>query len=513
MGRVQSFIKPTHNLRYDASFASIATAAVACFLGVLYFFIVDQRVATNATWYALTEDALKNPFKAREQWAVSAKEILYGGLEKIKGAIAVISSTGPLVFLPNSFADEIRNMKELQFGSYLIQGHYQGLTPFLVVDQHDVTHEVVRRNLTRSLDSITEDMNAEVEAVLMDMLGNVEDLKPFVHRLVARVSSCVFLAPELLENAEWIDIAVAYPENSMRAIYQLRSLHPISRPIAQWWMPALRVCRQQAAKSREIINPLKTNIDFAELQLFLSFAAVHITTEMISGLMCDLIENEHWMPQIREETVSTLSKHGWKNTLLASMKILDSAMKESQRLNKLIDLGMRRVVLSNTTLSNGTVIPKGYKTRRRNPLLGPDSLPNSEHFEADRFLKLRDTDQSKWYFVTGSPEHLGFGYGKHTCPGRFFASNEIKIIICYLLVKYDWKFAEEERLPTLFAGAEYIFNDKQKVEVKSSTFLVGVSVCLYIAQPFLSLLSARVLCRFMGVVLSGYSCEGGVQCR
>ncbi|EMD89283.1 hypothetical protein COCC4DRAFT_81322 [Bipolaris maydis ATCC 48331] len=128
---------------------------------------------------------------------------------------------------------------------------------------------------------------------------------------------------------------------------------------------------------------------------------------------------------------------------------------------------MRRVVLSNTTLSNGTVIPKGYKTRRRNPLLGPDSLPNSEHFEADRFLKLRDTDQSKWYFVTGSPEHLGFGYGKHTCPGRFFASNEIKIIICYLLVKYDWKFAEEERLPTLFAGAEYIFNDKQKVEVKS----------------------------------------------
>ncbi|KAJ5057151.1 cytochrome P450 [Bipolaris maydis] len=389
MGRVQSFIKPTHNLRYDASFASIATAAVACFLGVLYFFIVDQRVATNATWYALTEDALKNPFKAREQWAVSAKEILYGGLEKIKGAIAVISSTGPLVFLPNSFADEIRNMKELQFGSYLIQ----------------------------------------------------IDLKPFVHRLVARVSSCVFLAPELLENAEWIDIAVAYPENSMRAIYQLRSLHPISRPIAQWWMPALR--------------------------LFLSFAAVHITTEMISGLMCDLIENEHWMPQIREETVSTLSKHGWKNTLLASMKILDSAMKESQRLNKLIDLGMRRVVLSNTTLSNGTVIPKGYKTRRRNPLLGPDSLPNSEHFEADRFLKLRDTDQSKWYFVTGSPEHLGFGYGKHTCPGRFFASNEIKIIICYLLVKYDWKFAEEERLPTLFAGAEYIFNDKQKVEVKS----------------------------------------------
>lgn len=191
-------------------------------------------------------------------------------------------------------------------------------------------------------------MNTEVEAVLMDMLGNVQDwktidLKTLIHRLAARVSCRVFLGPELSDNAEWIDIDVTYTENSMRVIYQLRSLHPIFRPIAQWWMPALRVCRLQVAKSREIINPLvqkrlqkkangeatektadiiswiddkarakKTKIDFAELQLFLSFAAVHTTTEMISGLMCDLVENEHWISQIREEVVSTLSKYGRK---------------------------------------------------------------------------------------------------------------------------------------------------------------------------------------------------------
>lgn len=169
------------------------------------------------------------------------------------------------------------------------------------------------------------------------------DLKTLIHRLAARVSCRVFLGPELSDNAEWIDIDVTYTENSMRVIYQLRSLHPIFRPIAQWWMPALRVCRLQVAKSREIINPLvqkrlqkkangeatektadiiswiddkarakKTKIDFAELQLFLSFAAVHTTTEMISGLMCDLVENEHWISQIREEVVSTLSKYGRK---------------------------------------------------------------------------------------------------------------------------------------------------------------------------------------------------------
>ncbi|EUC49292.1 hypothetical protein COCMIDRAFT_33346 [Bipolaris oryzae ATCC 44560] len=454
----------------------MVTAAVAFSPGILYFFVLDHRVATNATWYALTEDALKNPFKAREQWVGSVKKILYGGMEKTKGAIAVVSPTESLVFLPNSFADEIRNMKELHFGRHLIQnalGHYQGLAPFLVVDQHDITQEVVRLNLTRSLNIY---MNTEVEAVLMNMLGNVQDWKtinptPLIHRLVARISSRVFLGSELSDNAEWIGIDITYTENSMRAIYKLRSLHPIFRPIAQWWMPALRICRQQVAKSREIVNSLarakKMTIDFAELQLFLPFATVHTTMEMIFGLMCNLIENAHWIPQIKEEIMSTLSECDWKKTSLASMKLLDSAMKELQRLYKLTDVGMQRVVLSNTTLSNGTIIPKGYKLAVEHRFSDPTLYPNSKLFEADWFLKLRDSDQTRWQFVTRSPEHLGFGYGKHTCPGRFFASNEIKIIVVYLLVKYDWGFLEEGQLPTPFAGVEYIFNDKQKVVVKS----------------------------------------------
>lgn len=32
---------------------------------------------------------------------------------------------------------------------------------------------------------------------------------------------------------------------------------------------------------------------------------------------------------------------------------------------------------------------------------------------------------------------MPFGYGKHACPGRFFAANEIKVIVINLLRKYD----------------------------------------------------------------------------
>lgn len=32
-----------------------------------------------------------------------------------------------------------------------------------------------------------------------------------------------------------------------------------------------------------------------------------------------------------------------------------------------------------------------------------------------------------------------FGYGHHACPGRFFAAHEVKMVMCHLLLKYDWK--------------------------------------------------------------------------
>ena len=30
-----------------------------------------------------------------------------------------------------------------------------------------------------------------------------------------------------------------------------------------------------------------------------------------------------------------------------------------------------------------------------------------------------------------------FGYGKHACPGRFFANQEFKVILVQLIMSYD----------------------------------------------------------------------------
>ena len=36
-------------------------------------------------------------------------------------------------------------------------------------------------------------------------------------------------------------------------------------------------------------------------------------------------------------------------------------------------------------------------------------------------------------------ENMSFGFGRHACPGRFFAANEMKLIMARLLLDYDIK--------------------------------------------------------------------------
>lgn len=42
-------------------------------------------------------------------------------------------------------------------------------------------------------------------------------------------------------------------------------------------------------------------------------------------------------------------------------------------------------------------------------------------------------------FVSVGSSSLTFGYGRHACPGRFFAVNEIKMIMATALLHYDMK--------------------------------------------------------------------------
>ena len=134
---------------------------------------------------------------------------------------------------------------------------------------------------------------------------------------------------------------------------------------------------------------------------------------------------------------------------------------------------MVRTATAAITLPSGLHIPKGTRMGvSTHAQWDSDVFPNAHEFQVDRFVKLRERpgEENVWQLSTTRPEHIAFGHGIHACPGRFLAANEMKIMLCHLLLKYDWKVSSDS--PPIVHMQNGIFLDSSplvKVDVKSRT--------------------------------------------
>lgn len=106
--------------------------------------------------------------------------------------------------------------------------------------------------------------------------------------------------------------------------------------------------------------------------------------------------------------------------------------------------------MKSITLSNGQYLPAGVTIETPVHAVGadPELFPDPDKFDPLRFYKLREKARGAGdsgttnQFVSVNKDYLVFGYGPRVCPGRFFAANEIKIILSKILMKYDVKNAD-----------------------------------------------------------------------
>lgn len=111
---------------------------------------------------------------------------------------------------------------------------------------------------------------------------------------------------------------------------------------------------------------------------------------------------------------------------------------------------MNRLVKKTITLSDGSVLPAGCRIMVSDDKVHDETVfPEPAKFDVKRFLRLRQEpgEENRHQFVTTAPDHMAFGHGQHACPGRFFASNEMKIALCFLLLWYDMRFVPDEEKP------------------------------------------------------------------
>ena len=130
---------------------------------------------------------------------------------------------------------------------------------------------------------------------------------------------------------------------------------------------------------------------------------------------------------------------------------------------------MRRWVESDVTLSNGYHLEKGTRIQVDScRMWDPDLHKDPDQWDGYRFLKLRAIEATKHsaQLVSTSANHLGFGHGQHACPGRFFAAHEIKIALCHLLIKYDWKLAPGTHIAPIVNGFSTLASPRAKILVR-----------------------------------------------
>ncbi|KAJ4357135.1 uncharacterized protein N0V89_001710 [Didymosphaeria variabile] len=455
-------------------------------------------ICLSVTWFGLvyqkTKHPLANPphlFQLRLfkqiDFLRNGVEILMQAKKKYAGEpFRMINELGELLVLPPSHVQLMRNEEKLSFSKAILtdfHGHNPGFEPFGLFAHDDrLAQTVIRKQLTRTLNTVTQPLSSETTFAVETIFGNSPDwkdvrIKDSLLDLVARISSRVFLGDALCRNEDWLKITKDYTVDAFKSATKMTIVPYPLRFLLRWFSKDFALVSREYNLAKEIITPvierrreLKAEarskgenvpayndaIDWVEsesqgrpydpaaFQLLLSFAAIHTTTDLLCQTLLLLSNEPELIAPLRDEIINVLRVEGWKKSALFNMKLLDSAIKEAQRIKPNGLTGMRRLATQTVELSNNITIHKGDRVMvDATSMLDPTIYPEPEKFDIYRFLHLRERADfaSKAQLVATSPEHLSFGHGMHACPGRFFAANEVKIALCHLLLKYDWKLS------------------------------------------------------------------------
>jgi ent-kaurene oxidase len=87
--------------------------------------------------------------------------------------------------------------------------------------------------------------------------------------------------------------------------------------------------------------------------------------------------------------------------------------------------------------------------------------PDPDQFDGFRFYRERQKPgkTNLYQFAMTDKNTMHFGHGRYSCPGRFFATHTIKILMSYFILNYDIKYPEGKSRPKNFCAHEYVFPD------------------------------------------------------
>jgi cytochrome P450 len=360
---------------------------------------------------------------------------------------------------------------------------------------------IIKGQLTRSLPALYHEIQDEVQVALTDYLkpdGEDTEWKAvngqeFVTKVVARATNRLFVGLPLCRKQDFLDICMGFAKDVVvvSTILQMfpKFLKPFAarfftsiptrvRKVAKYIRPVVDERKaaiaqhgsQYPGKRNDMLSWLIDNAEGPEQELHnlalrilvMNFAGLHTTSMTFLHAFYDLLQHPECVEPLREEILRVTGTEGFTKITMTKLVKMDSFFKESMRMNSISCLGMHRLTKKTFTFSDGTVIPAGTFICT-NSLVhrDPDAFgPTALQFDPARFEK-----DANDFAVTTSNKFLQFGHGVHACPGRFFAVNDMKIILCELLMNYDFKLEGDakERPKDFRIGTTNIPNGEAKI--------------------------------------------------
>ncbi|KAI1827034.1 cytochrome P450 [Xylaria intraflava] len=417
-----------------------------------------------------------------------ADVLLREGHEKFKNGIFQLATPdGMRVFLPRKLAYDLKpfSRHEASGMKALADRHVGSYTT--IDHESDVMLGAIKIDLNRNLSNFVESVEQEVEYCFKTQFPPCDDWTPIgLHdkllRVVAQASARIFVGYPMCRNEEWLGCSTKFALDVMVGGEKLKQWHPWTRMIAQYIVPEMRRIRSDHAQAFQLLRPelerrsrghdkteSKSHSDMihwmqqrarklgdrsfddkelANLQMLTATAAIHTTRLAIIHAIYDLAARPEYIQPLRDEIFEvTKNSNGiLRKQHLTQMRKLDSFMKESQRHSPPSVATFQRKAMVPIDLSNGFHIPAGTIVQCNTNMLdeAPDNWGDPNAFDGLRFFKLRSKpeDANKFQFASTSYDSMQFGFGNDACPGRFFASNQIKIVLAYILSHYDIKFGD-----------------------------------------------------------------------
>ncbi|KAF1821485.1 cytochrome P450 [Dissoconium aciculare CBS 342.82] len=442
----------------------------------------------------------------KDRFVTEATELVKEGAKKYGGKpFRIATNQGEKIVLDTAMVDAIKSDPRLSFVAATQKGmfaHMWGFEALRSSGENNFVRDMVRIKLTQNLTKVTRDLATEVSAVLEKRWGTSEewhdvDLGTDVLKLVAVLSTRVFMGEELAHNEEWLDIAINYTVDIFGAARELRRWPAPLRPLANIFLKSHRSLRASGKRASEIVQPIvdarrlaRSKPDFVKpndslewfdetakgaqydptmLQLVLTMAAIHTTADLTKTTLLQYAQHPEIMADLRQEILEVLPTGGWDKLTLYKLRLLDSSIKEAQRLKPIGAASLGRVVMKDVTLPDGTVLPKNSDIMVSSHPMWEDTVyPEPEKYDAYRFVKIRETPgkENTGQLTTTESQFLSFGHGRHACPGRFFAANEVKIAMAYALINYDIRLKGDKAPNTIKFGFELVADPTATIQVR-----------------------------------------------